>query len=257
MSAPIFDIVILVGPNETPNIALQLEYTKRNVRGYRNIYLVTHDPAIKVAGCITIPETEFPFSIADVAAVFAPKSNRNGWYLQQLLKLYAGFVIPNIAENYLVIDADVFFLEPMEFFTDDGRPLYTTSDEYWRPYFDHMERLHPKFERASHLSGISHHMMFQKKYVAEIFHLVENSTRVPFWRTFLTAVDEHRRHDISYLESGASEYELYFHYMTKFHGDKIVERRLHWRNISAARYAPALARGEKFPFNYVSLCWYM
>ena len=38
-----FDIVIPVGPNDENVINQQIEYTKKNIIGYRNIYLICKD----------------------------------------------------------------------------------------------------------------------------------------------------------------------------------------------------------------------
>jgi len=111
----------------------------------------------------------------DVSEIFSRyngKNNRNGWYFQQLLKLYIGLVVPDILDNYLVIDADVFFLKPIEFIIDN-KIVFTTSSEYHIPYFTHMNKLHPSFIKNISDSGISHHMMFSKKYIKEIFEMVE------------------------------------------------------------------------------------
>ena len=110
-----FDIVIPIGPNDKHIIEQQLEYTKKNIIGYRKIYLICYDPTIKFEDCITIDETIFPFTI-DTVIKFHTKNRRNGWYLQQLLKLYAGIVIPTILKRYLVIDADTFFYETNKFY---------------------------------------------------------------------------------------------------------------------------------------------
>ena len=109
-----FDIVIPVGPNDKSVIEEQIKYTKKNIIGYRNIYLICYDPSITIDGCITINENIFPFNIETVAK-YHGKLERNGWYLQQLLKLYAGKIIPNILDKYLVIDSDTFFLKPTTF----------------------------------------------------------------------------------------------------------------------------------------------
>jgi len=63
---PKFDIVVPVGPNDRNIVCKQIEYTKRNVIGYRNIYLICYDPSIVVDGCITIDENIFPFTIDTV-----------------------------------------------------------------------------------------------------------------------------------------------------------------------------------------------
>jgi len=218
-----FDIVIPVGPHDSSIIAQQLEYTKKNIVGYRNIYLIAYDPALAFEGCITVPETMFPFSVETVAK-YHGKMDRNGWYLQQLLKLYAGFIIPDILERYLVIDSDTFFLKPTKFF-DNGKCLYNYGTENYRPYFEHMRRLDPRFSRQiADKSGICHHMMFETKYVKEIIDIVEANHKGAFYNIFLSSVTDIRG-------SGASEYEIYFNYLVQYHPDKIIIRSLSWRNM--------------------------
>ena len=149
-----FDIVIPLGPNEKKNIHKQIEYTKKNVIGYRNIYIVTNNfDNIQIDGCQIIDESIFPFKMTDIADYFAQyngKNNRNGWYLQQLIKLYASFVIEGILDTYLVIDADVFFLKPIEF-CKNSHFIFTTGNEEHKPYFKHMEKLHPSFQKRKEL----------------------------------------------------------------------------------------------------------
>ena len=41
-------------------------------------------------------------------------NNRIGWIFQQLIKLYANFIIPNISSNMLILDADTIFLNGCE-----------------------------------------------------------------------------------------------------------------------------------------------
>ena len=148
----LFDIVIPVGPNDISIIQYQINYTRVNVIGYRNIYLISYDPSIQYDGCITIDEKTFPFNISTVAEEHTP-SWRNGWYLQQLLKLYAGVVVPGIMDKYLVIDCDTFFLKPTTF-VENGKCLYNYGTEFFFPYFQHMERLHPTFRKIVEKSGI-------------------------------------------------------------------------------------------------------
>ena len=228
-----FDIVIPLGPNERKNIHKQIEYTKKNVIGYRNIYIITNNfDNLQINGCKIIDEGIFPFKMSDVADYFFQyncKNNRNGWYFQQLLKLYAGFVIEELLDNYLIIDADVFFLKPIEFFID-SKYVFTTSDENHTPYFNHMLKLHPTFNKQINKSGISHHMIFNRQIIKEIFNLVENKHNKPFWVIFIEMVDEHKKHNINVIESGASEYELYFNYMIQNYKDIIHVRSLNWSN---------------------------
>ncbi len=218
-----FDIVIPVGPNDIKVLNMQVQYTKKNIIGYRNIYLISYDPTINIDGCITIDEKIFPFTKTTVETIHG-KLDRNGWYLQQLLKLYAGIVIDGILERYLVIDADTLFLKPI-FFIENDKCLYNYGNEYHIPYFKHMIQLDENFTKVfKDKSGICHHMMFETKYVKEIFNIIESKHNDFFYNVFLKKVTDLNG-------SGASEYEIYFNYMIKYHSDKIIIRPLKWKNI--------------------------
>jgi hypothetical protein len=216
------DIVIVVGPNDYDVVKKQVEYTKKNIIGYRNIYLLCYDDTLKIDGCITISEKIFPFSL-DTVGEYHGKNPRNGWYLQQLLKLYAGFVIPDILDKYLVIDADTFFLKPTHFI-ENGKGLYNYGIEEHITYFTHMEKLHPELKkRDPSKSGICHHMLFDTKYVKELFELVELHNNDSFYKAFLKNVT-----DVTF--AGASEYEIYFNFMLHYHANDIIIRSLNWIN---------------------------
>lgn len=236
-----FDIVIPIGPNDINLIKHQIEHTKKYIIGYRNIYLISFDPTICVDGCITISENIFPFSLEFIAQIHG-KSDRNGWYLQQLLKLYAGFIIPNILDKYLVIDADTYFFRPT-IFIDDNKPKYNYGDEYHEPYFNHMKKLHNTFEKVDpNKSGICHHMFFETKYVKEIFDLVEKQHEKQFYIVFLECVDD-------IINSGASEYEIYFNYILKYHKSDITIRQLNWKNDINIE--------NSYGYDYISCHWYL
>ena len=238
-----FDIVIPVGPSDISCISGQLVQTKKNIVGYRNIYLISYDTTLQIEGCTTIDERTFPFTIGDVASCHGSHS-RNGWYLQQLLKLYAGFCIPDILERYLVIDSDTFFLKPTEFIGDE-KCLYNYGSEYHLPYFHHMARLHPTLTKVSStMSGICHHMMFETRFVKELFQLVEELHKDDFWVVFLEQVDKDQD-----TRSGASEYEIYFNFMLQYHPDDIIVRPLRWANVGKLDLGAA--------FDYVSYHHYM
>jgi len=259
---PLFDIVIPLGPNEVSRIQSQIEHVRKFVQGFRRIFIVSYDPSLVIEGCTVIREDSFPFTIQDIAKYFAQhggKSNRNTWYFQQLLKLYAWVVIPDIMPHYLVIDADVFFLKPLSFFTEDGRPIFAIDKQYHPPYFQHMRRLQPTFKKMNEWSGIVHHMMFSVSYVKEIMQMVEDfhnkdavENCVPFWQIFIECVKEHLNYSPDAMESGASEYELYFHYMLQYHSDVLCIRKLFWDNI---RHNSDLTKCEE-NLDYVSVCWY-
>jgi len=250
----VFDIVIPLGPNEISNIDKQIEYTKKNIVGYRNIYIVTCNNDIKINNCITIDENVFPYKnfIADYFAQHNGKKNRNGWYFQQLIKLHAWKYIDGILDNYLIIDADVFFLKPINFIEDD-KPIFSTGDEYHEPYFTHMNLLHDNFIKVHPNSGICHHMLYNKKYIIEIINIVEEKHKKPFWQVFILSVNEHKKYsNISIDESGASEYELYFNYLVKNYKDNIIIRNLKWQNVQKNANI-----NNYLECDYISICNWM
>ena len=239
-----FDIVVLVGPNDVMFIQKHIKATRDNVIGYRNIYIVTPHADLHVEGCTIINESIFPFTIASVQAILG-KNERTGWYLQQLLKLYAGRVIPGILGRYLVVDSDVFFKKPITFVENDVC-LYATGTEHWIPYFEHMQRLHPTLVRQTNNSGIVHHMMFETRYIEELFQLVKTThPTTEFWEVFLKSVSPR---DI--LGSGASEYEIYFNYMLRYHPTQIRIRPLNWTNSSTVH-------NYKENYDFLAVHWYI
>jgi len=240
----IFDIVIPVGPNDASVIHKQIKYTKKNIIGYRNIYLICYDDTIRIDGCITINENIFPFSLETVSNIHG-KLSRNGWYLQQLLKIYALLVIPDILDRCLVIDSDTFFLKPTTFINTNNECLYNYGTEYHLAYFDHMSKLDAGLIKVDeNKSGICHHMMFEKVYINEIITKIEEThNNDKFYNIFLKLVTDVR-------DSGASEYEIYFNYMLKNHGNKIKIRELTWTNSKDIHELNS-------PYDYISCHWYM
>ena len=243
MTTGLFDIVIPLGPDDKFIIKNQIEYTKKNVVGYRNIYLISYDPSIVIDGCITICEDIFPFSMKTVSNIHGELS-RNGWYLQQLLKLYALLVIPDILDRCLILDSDTFFLKPTRFIDDENQCLYASGCEYHTQYFDHMSQLNIGLSKVyENRSGICHHMMFEKVYITEIINKIEQTHNDTFYNVFLKLVTDTSG-------AGASEYEIYFNYMFKNYSDKVKLRYLKWVN---SRSLPEL----NSEYDYISYHWHM
>ena len=239
-SNELFDIVIPIGPDDATVFLKQIEYTKKNIIGYRNIYLICcHN--LLIDDCITINENIFPCSLETVIK-FHGKLDRNGWYLQQLLKMYSLLIIPDILERCLVLDADTFFLKPTEFIKNN-KILYNYGSEYHIPYFDHMLKLDKELIKVTNISGICHHMMFEKRYINELINKIEEQHNDKFYNIFLKMVST-----TDFTGSGASEYEIYFNYMLKNHSDKIEIRKLNWENVNTLTLITNL--------DYISYHWY-
>jgi len=221
----LFDIVISIGPNDKDIVSKQVQYTQENVIGFRNIYIIPYDATFTLPGCITIPETMFPFSIDTFQRIHPDATKRAGWYLQQLFKLYAGFVIPGILDAYLVIDADTFFFQPITFMQQNNQvAMFNYSTECHLPYLEHLNKMHPTlFRMDPHKSGICHHMLFQTKFIKELFQLIESYHSCPFYEAFFNCIRDAPK-------SSASEYEIYFNFMLKYHPQNIHLRKLLWKN---------------------------
>lgn len=220
-----FDVVVLAGPNDFEVIDKTIKYNQINVIGYRNFYVITPSPEkVKIEGIIVINEDIFPFNIhKDFEKI---PSERRGWYLQQLIKLYASYCVPGILDKYLIIDADTAFVKPIQFIDENGKYLYSTSSQNHFPYFEHMKRMHTDFEKTHEESGICHHMFFEQNSVTEMFKMVETRHNKEFWKVFIESVDNSS-------SSGASEYEIYFNFIVKYKKDDIVLRKLKALDVSS------------------------
>lgn len=88
-------------------------------------------------------------------------------------------MIQSIIDNYLVIDVDVFFLKPTIFMQDD-KAIFSTGNDHHIPYFTYINFLYNNFSNVHNKSGICHHMLFSKKYIDELFAIVEEYHKNPF-----------------------------------------------------------------------------
>jgi hypothetical protein len=237
------DAVIPLGPKDAGLAEFCARAIRRNIADLRSIWVVcAKDP--EIPGTIFVDERRFPFSLDTVRAALGV-SDRAGWYLQQLIKLYMAQAVPDIAPRYLVVDADTLFLRPCSF-VEDGRAVLNFGSEFHPPYFAHMARMHPGLQKLTAFSGITHCMLFDRAWVAELFDLVEQQhPGRSFWQSFLAEVDPEQRE-----KSGASEYETYFNFCLSAHASEVVVKKLHWANLTN------VAEIDAKRYDYVSLHWY-
>ena len=235
----LFDIVIPIGPKDKNIISRQMKFTQKNITNYRNIYLVCSDSNFKLEGCITINEHIFPFNLETVKK-YGINKNRCGWYLQQLIKLYAGLIIPNILDRYLVLDCDTFFLKPTKFIEDD-KCLYDYRNNIHQPYIKHLQKLGLKHIDINK-SWVCDHMILETQYIKKLFQNIELDNLL-FYQIFLQLVDEQEK-------SGASEFEIYLNFMLQYYKDKIKIRKLNHLGVVDIK-------DIKGNLDFVSYHWYM
>ena len=101
-------------------------------------------------------------------------AKRTGWFLQQFIKL--GFALSEYCDTdyYLSWDADTLPLRNIEFFTSDGKPIFTKKKEHNQAYFDTLSKILKLGEHAD-FSYIAEHMMFNKNVMTEMLGDIEKS----------------------------------------------------------------------------------
>lgn len=90
-------------------------------------------------------------------------------------------------------------------------------------YFECMYRLNNFFIKSANISGICHHMIFEKKILDEIFNLIKQPDE-EVYETIIKAVTP--------SSSGFSEYELYFNYIFKKYPELYTIRHLNYDDVT-------------------------
>ncbi|MFX0095788.1 MAG: hypothetical protein ACFFBD_28880, partial [Candidatus Hodarchaeota archaeon] len=108
----VIDVIIPTCEKDLGTLELCIEGCRKNITGLRRIIVISKEKYTDNAEWFD--ERFFPFSLSDVEHLIGI-SKREGWYFQQLLKIYS-FSIPDIAENVLAVDSDTIFLRPVSFF---------------------------------------------------------------------------------------------------------------------------------------------
>lgn len=250
------DVVIVSHPKDKETIELCIDGIKENCSQVRRVIVVSSEPLTEKAEWFD--ERQYPFSKEDVslkigkdnpiqAKEFFEHDHPVGWYYQQLLKLYAMFVIPDISSNVLVIDADTVFMNPVDFLNHSYGGLFCTSDEPAKQkYIDHAKRLLPSYRRIyPHVYSVCHHMLFQRAILERLFNTVEKIHGTPFWTAFCWCVDLE--------EGGASEYELYYNFSLS-RTLQVALRKLKWTNSSIIEN---MSQFKSEGYHFVSFHTYM
>lgn len=230
------DVVIPCSHKDQRTLEQCIQSTRQHVQNLRRIIVISKEPLTSSAEWFD--EQNYPFSKETVAleifsqditkaqAFLQNRASRIGWIYQQLLKLYAFLVIPDISSNILIVDADVIWLNPIEFLTTGGEPFLTVAKEYHDPYFKHMKRLIPELNRACQYSGVAHHMMFQKPVLIDLFQTIQSQQNTDTWKAICHCID----HKYLYASS-FSEYEIYFNFIF-LRTDQAHLRHIKWANCS-------------------------
>ena len=259
MASRSIDVVIPAAEKDMATLNMCIKGIRKNCDQVGRIIVVSREPFTNQAEWF--PEAEYPFDKQAVALELfhgnhmaaAAYENHNaqklGWYYQQLLKLYAPFVIPNISSNVLLLDADTIFLNKVDFLSPSSAALYNVGSEYHRPYFRHAARLLPGLKRVfPAYSGICHHMLLQRNILEELFQAVEATHKREFWKAFCSCVDQQ-----DLYRQGASEYEIYFNFIFSRSANVQIQK-LKWKNHASFH---ELQKFKKKGYHYLSCHSYL
>jgi hypothetical protein len=236
-----FDVVIPLGSKDEDIIGRCVNSVREFIIGVREIHIVSQNE-IQVDGATVHSEAVFPFQKTDVEMYV--KQDRAGWYLQQLIKLYAPLVIPNLLENVLIVDADTIFFRKIRFI-QNGIWYYDSNTFIHKPYFESMVKLHPSFKVwKPKTSGIVNVMIFNRDVLKEIMNLVEEYHKEEFWKSFLKTSEKESI-------SGASEYEIYFHYVMRKYPSRVKIRHLQYDNFGQRNNI------QSNGYDYISYHWHV
>lgn len=200
----------------------------RDVLDVKRIFLISkNDP--NVPNTIFISEREFTnivplFHIQDIWNISRSKyAYRSGWIYQQLLKLGASELIPDLSDDYIISDTDIIFLSDPYEGVPSGMYPYDRAykGEYHDPYRLNYARL-MKEQTTAGFSFINHHMVKNKFRIAELKKFIEERNSVRWDHAIINALD------LESFSDFASD-DLYGNWMYKYHNEKTmkVDIRIH------------------------------
>jgi hypothetical protein len=248
------DVVIPCVAKDQETVKYSIASIRAYCEGVRRIIVVSSEPIDVEAEWFD--ESNFPFNKLDIALEIFPsndqavqfiqtKHSRIGWIYQQLLKLYAPFVIPDISSNVLILDADTILLRPTRFMDESGAAFFNVGKENHKPYFEHMARLLPYMQRVDpKYSGITHHMLFQKSILKDFISQVKKAHGIPMWKAILRCID------LRYVSrSSFSEYEMYFNFCL-LNTDQYNIRPLKYANVNSLDLIEQYQKDDYFFVSY-------
>jgi len=238
-----FDIFMPIGPSDYAIADQSIKNKRKIFKNLREVYYCAAENLNLDA--IRIEESAYPFSLSLLQSILSTSSTRVGWYHQQLKQLYSTQIEETMLDDIVSMCSDLFFNNEVSFFENDI-PIYTYGREVpHKPYFEHMQNLHPQLRCFDNRSAISHHSVFQRKEIKELFHLVETMTGDSFYSSFLKSIKKEQ------LElSGAAEYEIYFNFL-RLTNKKMVVREPNYLDIGNFH------QGKNSTADYFAYHWYM
>lgn len=219
------DVVVPAHPKDFDVLRLSIRSMLRHLVSIQRIIVVAPEAfAFDDPRVAWMPEPAPPAmpTLEDVRSRRPELGSRAPWIYQQLLKLGAPSYIPDLAERFLAIDADVVFLRRVAFDPELGRFPYSRATELNPPYLDAYTKLTGEPAQAGY-SFVAHHMLFDQQFLEELLKIVAGRHGVPWFWAIVDAANPCEA-------SSIGEWDLYGHWVLSHHPGDAVHRQLFWKD---------------------------
>ncbi len=188
-----------------------ISFLKKNFPNEKSLIFLNEDEIIPNIKLI---------DVASMLTEFGGNSERAGWYFQQFLKMNISRY-PLISNYYLIWDSDTIMLRKINFFDKFNRSIINTSKEYHKPYFQTIRNF--DLIKTNNFSFISEHMLINSIIMQDLIALIEktNPKNLSWIKTVLSYIKSD-----SLSGSGFSEFETYGTYLSKYHPDSFITKKL-------------------------------
>jgi len=210
-----YDVVTTLHVKDKCRYIEFLKYNKKYLVNVDEFHYVSYEKYNCEAKHIS--ESEYPFSKKEVIEYikdYVP-NYRWGWYYQQLLKLYIFKAKKFKYDNVLIFDSDILLLKNIYLFDGNNPKIFkrnTGDKKIHTPYIKCMNYILPNLNIDENDSGICHMMLFNKKYLDDMFNEIETLHKKELWKVCLDGVINCVKNGVKCL-SILSEYELYYNYI--------------------------------------------
>ncbi len=239
-----FDVVIMMAKKNMALLSHISKHIRENLSANRIVVIGNKELQFECEkeGCVFIDEDLlfYPLSYKCIQSIITKRDpfskSMSGWYLQQFLKM--AYANKCEDEYYLIWDADLLPLRKLNFFDNDGMPLFNVKTEYVPSYFCTLGKLfNGEVKKRNTYSFISEHMIIRTEYMREMLQEINDDFSLrgdTFYEKIMNTI---RTIDLS--NCGFSEYETYGCYVETRHPETYRRRNLKY-----------LREGDLFLGNY-------
>jgi len=234
------DVVIPYHEKDCDIVELCVKACLKNIKGLRNIYIISRSTNLHIEGAHFIHEDKLFSDKLNKSYIEnswqklgVENLNLSGWLFQQFIKIGASYAIKNLSNNYLVVDADLVFLRPREFFHGD-ESLLSYSEERFEPDYLCCEKL--LGQRACRdYSFVTHHMPMNRELVMEMLENIEKRVGGKWYDVVIDCFSDRNLR--------FSEYQVYGQFLFTNHKDRCRLRKLNYLQKYKLKYYPLLLLG--------------